>query len=187
MSFGGGIKGKVGPWAIEFKSIPRGPSGIAHLEIKKADDVQAKPKAVEVRWRRDKDGLWIETPRGVFGFDVQGEAGDDAKVRYQFSQRGSDQAWEGLSFVRSGEESAAAAAGAVKKGTRVRAQMPGKIIRVIVAAGAVVEKDQPLLVMEAMKMENEIRAPQAGKIGQVKVAEGQAVETGADLCVIDPV
>lgn len=181
------IKGKVGPWEIEFKSIPRGPSGIAHLEIKRADDAKAKPKAVEVRWRRDADGIWIETPRGVHGFDVQGLIGDDAKTRYTLHQRGTDRAWEGLSFARSGEESAAAAAGAVKKGTRVRAQMPGKIIRVIVAAGAMVEKDQPLLVMEAMKMENEIRAPQPGKVGQIKVTEGQAVETGADLCVIDPV
>jgi biotin carboxyl carrier protein len=44
-----------------------------------------------------------------------------------------------------------------------------------------VERGQPLLVMEAMKMENEIRASQAGKVIAVKVSEGQAVETGADL------
>jgi 3-methylcrotonyl-CoA carboxylase alpha subunit len=90
--------------------------------------------------------------------------------------------------MRAGEESAAAGAAAgPKKGVRVRAQMPGKIISISAKPGDVVEKEQPLLVMEAMKMENVIRAPQAGKIGQVKVTAGQAVETGADLCVIDPV
>ncbi len=72
-------------------------------------------------------------------------------------------------------------AGAKKKGVRVRAQMPGKIVRILVQPGAEVQRGQPLLVMEAMKMENEIRASQAGKVVAVKVSEGQAVETGADL------
>jgi 3-methylcrotonyl-CoA carboxylase alpha subunit len=63
--------------------------------------------------------------------------------------------------------------------------MPGKIVRILVQAGAQVEKGQPLLVMEAMKMENEIRAAGAGKVSAVKVIEGQAVETGADLMLIE--
>ena len=72
----------------------------------------------------------------------------------------------------------------MKKSARVRAQMPGKILRISVKIGEVVEKGQTLMVMEAMKMENEIRATQSGLIDQVKVSEGQAVETGADLCTI---
>ncbi|MFN7685823.1 MAG: biotin/lipoyl-containing protein, partial [Oligoflexia bacterium] len=64
---------------------------------------------------------------------------------------------------------------------RVRAQMPGKIVKVMVAQGQTVEKDQILLVMEAMKMENPIKASQAGVVVKVTVTEGQAVETGADL------
>jgi pyruvate carboxylase subunit B len=40
-----------------------------------------------------------------------------------------------------------------------------------------VEKDQGLLVIEAMKMENEIRAATAGKVKEVRVAPGQTVES----------
>lgn len=66
----------------------------------------------------------------------------------------------------------------------VRAQMPGKILRVNVKEGATVEKGQSIIVMEAMKMENEIKAPQAGRVQGLKISEGQAVETGAELCTI---
>jgi biotin carboxyl carrier protein len=52
-------------------------------------------------------------------------------------------------------------------------------------AGDSIERDKPVIVMEAMKMENEIRAPQAGKISKLSVTEGQAVETGAELFVIE--
>ena len=69
----------------------------------------------------------------------------------------------------------------VKKGARVKAQMPGKIVRVLTVAGAEVKKGQALMVMEAMKMENEIKSPEDGVIKEIKVGEGQAVETGAEL------
>jgi 3-methylcrotonyl-CoA carboxylase alpha subunit len=145
-------------------------------------------KTVELRWKKDAEGIWIELPHGVFGYDISGHADDEGRTVYTVSQRQAPGAWSGLSLMRAGEESAAAGAAAgPKKGVRVRAQMPGKIISISAKPGDVVEKEQPLLVMEAMKMENVIRAPQAGKIGQVKVTAGQAVETGADLCVIDPV
>jgi acetyl/propionyl-CoA carboxylase alpha subunit len=170
------IKGKVGPWELTFKSIPRGPTGVAQVEVKGA--------ILDVRWRRDRDGIWLELPWGTFGFDFRGTVGDDGLIHYDVSQRESHLAWSELGWTRAGEESAAAAAGAAKKGVRIRAQMPGKITRVLVAAGAEVQKDQALFVMEAMKMENEIRAPQAGKVDQLKVVEGQAVETGADLCIL---
>ena len=44
-----------------------------------------------------------------------------------------------------------------------------------------VERNQGLLVIEAMKMQNELRAPRAGRIERVYVAEGRGVETGARL------
>jgi biotin carboxyl carrier protein len=63
----------------------------------------------------------------------------------------------------------------------VVAPMPGRIVRVLVAAGAEVEAGAPLLVIEAMKMENELRASHAGKIAEVVVRPGDAVEGGAKL------
>lgn len=173
------IKGKVGKFELTWKSVPRGPQGSAHVEI--------AGKTYSVAWRRDADGLWLELPYGVYGYDLEGDLNDDGRLLYSVTQRGGSGHWAGLSFMRLGEEQAVGAAAGAKKGVRVRAQMPGKIIRVLTQTGAMVEKDQPILVMEAMKMENEIRAPQAGKVGTLKVNEGQAVETGADLCVIEPV
>jgi biotin carboxyl carrier protein len=169
--------GKVGKRQIVWKTPPRGANGSGTVEI--------DGRALAVSWRSDRDGLWLETPEGIFGFDFEGERDDDGRTRYRVTQRGAAGEWEGLSFARAGEESASAEASGRKKSTRVRAQMPGKIIRVNIAAGAEVQKGQSLLVMEAMKMENEIKAPQAGKVSVVKVTEGQAVETGADLLVID--
>ena len=68
---------------------------------------------------------------------------------------------------------------------RVIAPMPGKIVRVAVAAGQEVRAGEGLVVMEAMKMENEIRAPRAGRVPEVPVQEGQAVESGALLVLVE--
>jgi biotin carboxyl carrier protein len=67
---------------------------------------------------------------------------------------------------------------------RLTAPMPGRVVRVLVADGALVEAGQGLVVVEAMKMENELRAPRAGCVEQVAVSQGQAVEAGALLLVI---
>ena len=61
---------------------------------------------------------------------------------------------------------------------RARA-MPGKVLQVLVEPGHTVEEGQPLLVLEAMKMENVIKATAAGTVSEVPVNEGDAVEKGA--------
>jgi len=63
----------------------------------------------------------------------------------------------------------------------VKALMPGRIVRVLVAKGDAVRKGTPLLILEAMKMENEIQAPADGVIDELFVTAGQTVEAGADL------
>lgn len=172
-----GIGGKVGKWELAWRSVPRGPSGSAEVEI--------GGKLVSVSWRRDRDGIWLELPHGLFGFDLEGELSDEGGMTFQVRQRFSPNLWSGASFSRAGEQAAQAGGGGKKKAARVRAQMPGKIVRVLAKAGDRVERDQPVLVMEAMKMENEIRAPEAGKITKMAVAEGQAVESSADLFYVD--
>ncbi len=66
------------------------------------------------------------------------------------------------------------------------AQMPGKIVKVLVELGQQVELDEGLIVIEAMKMENELRSPIQGTVTQIEVGEGDAVETGTLLIVVDP-
>jgi biotin carboxyl carrier protein len=68
----------------------------------------------------------------------------------------------------------------------IRAQMPGKIVKLLVAPGESVSGGQALVVIEAMKMENEIRSPIEGVVTEISVSEGDAVETGAALVTVEP-
>lgn len=65
--------------------------------------------------------------------------------------------------------------GIVRTDGRVKAPIPGLIVRLLVEIGQTVQADQPLLILEAMKMENEIRAPQPGIVKTIYVAPGQGV------------
>ena len=67
---------------------------------------------------------------------------------------------------------------------RVVAPMPGKIVRVLVQSGEAVHARQPLIVVEAMKMENELRAGRAGTVTEVRAQAGQSVDAGAVLVVV---
>lgn len=66
----------------------------------------------------------------------------------------------------------------------VKALMPGRVVRVLVAKGDIVRKGMGLLILEAMKMENEIQAPADGTVDDLFVSPGQTVEAGADLAHI---
>lgn len=69
------------------------------------------------------------------------------------------------------------------EGQKVLSPFPGLIKNLLVADGDTVKKDQPILVLEAMKMDNEITAPCDGKV-TISVAKGANVETNALLAVI---
>jgi biotin carboxyl carrier protein len=66
----------------------------------------------------------------------------------------------------------------------IAAPMPGKVIRVLVAAGDSVEAGQGLLVVEAMKMQNEMKAARAGSVISLSVREGATVAAGEVLATI---
>ena len=67
---------------------------------------------------------------------------------------------------------------------QVRAPMPGKIVRVLVAEGVPVTAGQGLLVIEAMKMQNEVKSPKSGMVERMMVKEGQAVNAGEALAIV---
>ncbi|HEL1007567.1 TPA: acetyl-CoA carboxylase biotin carboxyl carrier protein subunit [Streptococcus equi subsp. zooepidemicus] len=62
--------------------------------------------------------------------------------------------------------------------------MPGTILKVLVNVGDVVHENQPLLILEAMKMENEIVASTAGTVTGIHVTAGQVVNPGEGLITI---
>ena len=64
---------------------------------------------------------------------------------------------------------------------RLTAPMPGKIVALLVDAGAQVDKGTPLLIMEAMKMEHTINAPSQGTVTELLYAVGDQVTEGAQL------
>jgi len=61
------------------------------------------------------------------------------------------------------------------------ASMPGQVIKVLVNSGDVVQRGQPLIVLEAMKMEIKIAAPRDGHVMKVLVQQGQVVDRGQGL------
>lgn len=70
------------------------------------------------------------------------------------------------------------------EGEEVTAVLAGNILKINVAKGDAVEEGQPLLVVEAMKMETAVSAPRAGTVSAVHVAEGDAVAVGDKLVTI---
>lgn len=81
------------------------------------------------------------------------------------SRRGSDSGSEGLK--------------------RITAPMPGKVVRILAPAGTAVEQGQPVIVIEAMKMQNELKSPKKGIIKKLSVSEGAAVEAGQSLAEVE--
>lgn len=66
----------------------------------------------------------------------------------------------------------------------LRAPMAGKVIRVLARAGAHVKAGDPLVILEAMKMEQQITAPRDGVVDRVQCREGEQVTAGMELVVL---
>ncbi|MCM0605311.1 MAG: acetyl-CoA carboxylase biotin carboxyl carrier protein subunit [Xanthomonadaceae bacterium] len=165
---------------IEFLELPRGDQG----EVRAL--VSGKPQTL--RWKKDNQGIWIEFQDQIIGLDLTLENRDEGGVSFSGQRRfGEAFSFAGVSLMREGDELIAGQSSGKKKSTRIKAQMPGKIIKILVTAGNEVNSGDPLLVMEAMKMENEIKANSNYKITEVKIQVGQAVETGAELITMEPI
>ena len=69
-------------------------------------------------------------------------------------------------------------------GEVVTAPMPGTVTKILVKVGDAVTENQPLMILEAMKMENEIVAPKAGTVGEIIATLNQNVNSGDGLISI---
>lgn len=79
---------------------------------------------------------------------------------------------------------AAPAAGGAGGGREVAAPLSGTVARALVRPGETVREGQPVIVIEAMKMETEVPAPVGGTVGQILVQDGERVENGQALVTI---
>ena len=76
-------------------------------------------------------------------------------------------------------------ADAVGGKAEIRTAMPGKVVRILVAKGAEVQKGDGVMVVEAMKMQNEMKSPKDGIVTAIRVKEGDAVGAGDILLVVE--
>jgi biotin carboxyl carrier protein len=67
----------------------------------------------------------------------------------------------------------------------LKAPMPGLVVKVLVAPGQDVSAGQPLVVLQAMKMENELSLPGGGTVSRIGVAAGETVEAGQVLASLE--
>ena len=82
--------------------------------------------------------------------------------------------------LRKGSSSAEDSAGPMS----VSAPMPGKVVKLLVQVGTVVNEGQGVVVVEAMKMQNELKAPKSGVVEKILVEENQPVNAGESLLIV---
>jgi biotin carboxyl carrier protein len=163
--------------------------------------VRNKDEAREVEVERIADGFEVSFGGERRRVDIIRLDGAIASMRYiedgrSFSvsyQRGRGRDWRvavgerdfDLETLTPVEAIEAEAAAATVGPSRLEAPIPGKVVKVHVKVGDVVEAGQAMVVLEAMKMENELTAEQAGKVTAVYVEPGQTVDTGAPLAELE--
>jgi 3-methylcrotonyl-CoA carboxylase alpha subunit len=147
-------------------------------------------KLMEVIYRRG--GGWKISVAGGSAFEAQGELAADGKLSGIIGDEKASVVWvrsgnEVNLFTRDGVRRFAivdhlhAADDAEIPGGRLVAPMPGRVISLLVEPGAHVEANEPVIVLEAMKMEHTLRAPSRGTVAAFRFAAGEQVDEGAEL------
>ena len=67
----------------------------------------------------------------------------------------------------------------------VLSEIPGTVFKIEVKVGDEVAEDDPVIILESMKMEIPVGAPSAGRVTEILVEEGEAVEEGQEVAVIE--
>lgn len=148
--------------------------------------VEMTPLGID-RYRATVDGVTIEVTARKLP-DGRLEIGDERGVHVaEVTAEGARR------FVRLGTlEFVLDAETGGKRRTRTRsaggleAPMPGVVTRVMVVTGEVVKMGQPLVMLEAMKMEHVIRAPRDGRVASIAARAGEMVGGGTALVELEP-
>ena len=145
---------------------------------------------------RERDGGYLASRNGgEYRFDIDQLDGDAIRFRAngvmesaRFFRNG-DRLYvlhRGITFaVRDLTLAAPAAAAAIGSDGKVRAAMNGRVVAVLVRPGERVSAGQPVMTLEAMKMEHVHTAPISGTISAIDVAEGEQVTTGRIVVEIE--
>jgi 3-methylcrotonyl-CoA carboxylase alpha subunit len=138
------------------------------------------------RFRATLDGASLEIAIERLGSDRLRLRSDQGSATAEITTVGARR------FVRLGtmdfvleREAAGRKRGAASPGGGLEAPMPGVVTRVLVAAGDEVKKGQPLVALEAMKMEHVVRAPRDGRVLRVAAAPGELVNGGVALVELE--
>ncbi len=129
------------------------------------------------------NGSVVEVEKGVYSILVDG-ASHEVRMEAGHVAVGSRRFEYDVVDPRQWKRSDDAAGGHGR--AAILAPMPGKVVRILVAAGDEVEAGQGIVVVEAMKMQNEMKAPRAGRVAAIQVRENDSVVAGAVLAVIEP-
>jgi len=127
----------------------------------------------EARGERGPDGVLAVTLDGVRRTMRVLDNGDTTSVFV-----------EGESWIFETIDPLAPPAGADSTAGRLTAPMPGHVVQVLVTAGDMVRQGQPMMIVEAMKMEHTIAAPRDGSVAAVHFAPGDLVEEGVELIAL---
>ena len=92
---------------------------------------------------------------------------------------------QGLEEPKSTKIRKAATAAAAEEAGAITAIMPGLVIQINKNEGDKVEKDEVVIILEAMKMQNELHAKRSGVVKQINVKQGESVEMRQVLAVIE--
>lgn len=88
---------------------------------------------------------------------------------------------DGFLYQGSIETEARAGSGAAGSDLDLNAQFPGKVRKILVSVGAILEEGAPMMLLEAMKMEFSVKAPYSGVVEKILVTEGQQLSPGDRL------
>jgi biotin carboxyl carrier protein len=158
------------PWKVALE--PADPAGTFIVTIK------GKSRKVDASWI-DADTMSLIDGGAAREIRLHSR-GDNGAVGVEIG----GELYEALVSRRKRERETGALGATGATGAAVRAPMPGRVVRVLVAVGDHVSARQGVVVVEAMKMENELRTSRDGVVKEVLVEPGAAVETGAALVVI---
>jgi biotin carboxyl carrier protein len=153
-------------YSIDWKQLaPLATDAKGHVDVGGRYSLILKGKTYEVFARRitradQKNGQTYEISIGGQRFEVKAE---DERTKLL------------AGLIKGGDHSGEAT---------IHAPMPGLVVGVLMEAGAEVKMGQPVIVLEAMKMENDLASPINGKIKEILVNKGQTVDLGDVLVVI---